>query len=34
MKQNHHFIVPEARFRLLQGEDSLSTYTFHTGAAK
>jgi len=29
-----HVIVPESRFTLLQGEDSLSTYTFNTGTAK
>jgi len=29
-----HLIVPKSRFRLLQGEDSLTTYTFNTGAAK
>jgi hypothetical protein len=27
-------IVPKERFRLLQGEESLSTYTFNTGVAK
>lgn len=26
MKRNTHAIVPEARFRLLQGEESLSRY--------
>ncbi len=29
-----HLIVPKSRFRLLQGEDSLATYTFNTGTAK
>jgi hypothetical protein len=29
-----HLIVPAARFRLLQGQDQLSTYTFNTGVAK
>lgn len=29
-----HVIVPESRFTLLQGKDSLSTYTFNTGTAK
>jgi hypothetical protein len=29
-----HLIVPEDRFRLLVGEDKLTTYTFNTGAAK
>jgi hypothetical protein len=29
-----HVIVPESRFRLLQGEGNLSTYTFNTGVAK
>ena len=29
-----HLIVPKSRFRLLRGEDSLTTYTFNTGAAK
>ncbi|RUS77789.1 hypothetical protein EGW08_014453 [Elysia chlorotica] len=33
-KQNHHFIVPKNRFTLLQGESSLTTYTFNTGRAK
>ena len=29
-----HLIVPRSRFSLLQGKDSLSTYTFNTGIAK
>jgi hypothetical protein len=29
-----HLIVTADRFRLLQGADSLSTYTFNTGTAK
>lgn len=29
-----HLIVPRSRFRLLQGEASLSTYTFNTGVAQ
>ena len=29
-----HLIVPESRFRLLQGEANLSTYTFDSGEAK
>jgi hypothetical protein len=29
-----HLIVPRERFSLLQGEDSLTTYTFHTGTAR
>jgi len=29
-----HLIVPRARFRLLQGEERLATYTFNTGVAK
>jgi hypothetical protein len=29
-----HLIVPKSHFRLLQGEESLTTYTFNTGTAK
>jgi hypothetical protein len=29
-----HVIVPESRFRLLQGQDRITTYTFNTGVAK
>jgi hypothetical protein len=29
-----HLIVPKSRFRLLQGEEALTTYTFNTGVAK
>ncbi len=29
-----HLIVPRSRFRLIQGADSLTTYTFNTGVAK
>ena len=29
-----HLIVERPRFRLLQGEDSLTTYRFNTGAAQ
>jgi hypothetical protein len=29
-----HVIVPESRFRLLQGEGHITTYTFNTGVAK
>jgi hypothetical protein len=29
-----HLIVPKDRFRLLQGEDKLTTYSFNTGTAK
>lgn len=29
-----HLIVPRSRFRLLQGDDALVTYTFNTGTAK
>ena len=29
-----HLIVPHSRFRLLQGNEFLTTYTFNTGVAK
>lgn len=29
-----HLIVPASRFRLLAGEDALTTYTFNTGVAR
>lgn len=29
-----HLIVPQSKFRLLKGEESLATYTFNTGVAK
>lgn len=29
-----HLIVPRSRFRLLRGEESLTTYTFNTGVAR
>jgi hypothetical protein len=29
-----HVIVPESRFRLLQGAESLQTYSFNTGVAR
>jgi hypothetical protein len=29
-----HLIVPKSRFRLLQGEEFLTTYTFNTHVAK
>ena len=29
-----HLIVPKSRFRLLRGEENLTTYTFNTGVAK
>ncbi|MFT5501338.1 MAG: hypothetical protein ACI88G_001475 [Woeseiaceae bacterium] len=29
-----HLIVPKERFKLLKGEDDLTTYTFNTGVAK
>jgi len=31
---NIHVIVPASRFKLLQGEEVLSRYTFNTGAAQ
>ena len=29
-----HLIVPDSKFKLLQGEDNLTTYTFDTAEAK
>ena len=29
-----HLVVPRSRFRLLQGSESLTAYTFNTGTAK
>jgi centromere protein V len=29
-----HLIVPKTRFRLLHGEDALTSYSFNTGTAK
>jgi hypothetical protein len=29
-----HLIVPRSEFRLLRGQDELSTYTFNTGVAQ
>ncbi|XP_072032303.1 centromere protein V-like isoform X2 [Amphiura filiformis] len=33
-KQNVHFIVPNSKFKLLQGEDYITSYTFGTHQAK
>ncbi|KAH3886540.1 hypothetical protein DPMN_010551 [Dreissena polymorpha] len=33
-KQNHHFIVPSAKFTLLKGVDNITVYTFNTHQAK
>ncbi len=29
-----HLIVPRSRFRLIRGEDAITTYTFNTGVAR
>jgi hypothetical protein len=29
-----HLLVPKSRFRLLQGQEDLATYTFNTGVAR
>ena len=29
-----HLIVPKSKFRLVKGEESITTYTFNTGIAK
>ena len=34
MKRNLHVVVPEDKFKILEGEDLLTTYTFNTGVAK
>lgn len=34
MKRNHHFIIPERNFELIQGEDFQSEYQFNTKVAK
>lgn len=34
MKQDHQFIVPKSRFRLLRGTDHLKSYRFGTGRAE
>ncbi|CAG9325891.1 unnamed protein product [Blepharisma stoltei] len=34
MKQNHHFIVPEAAMHILTGEDVLTEYRFNTNVAR
>ena len=33
-KQNYHFIVPKSNFRLIKGENVITTYTFNTHKAK
>jgi hypothetical protein len=33
-KQNRHFIVPASRFKLIQGENNLTTYSFNNHVAK
>nr|CAB3229817.1 centromere protein V-like [Phallusia mammillata] len=34
MKSNVHFVVPSSRFKLLEGAEQLTTYTFNTHKAK
>jgi len=34
VKRNVHFIVPVENFKLLQGKENLTTYTFNTHTAK
>ena len=34
LKQNHHFIVPQANFALRSGENVLTEYFFNTRAAR
>jgi hypothetical protein len=34
MKKNAHFIVPKQNFRILDGEETITTYTFNTNVAK
>lgn len=34
MSGNIHVITPASRFRLIQGEDNLTLYTFNTGVAQ
>lgn len=29
-----HLVIPKSKFRLLQGEENLATYTFNTGVAQ
>jgi hypothetical protein len=33
-KKNPHVVVPQADFKLVKGEEALTTYTFGTGVAK
>ena len=34
MKQNHHFIVPKANFRMVKGKDFIKTYAFNSHKAQ
>lgn len=34
MKRNDHFVVPDSKFELLSGSDSLTTYTFGSHTAQ